>query len=100
MASAMVLTAAAAARADAIDGDWCFSSRHLAIEGPSIVTPGGKRITGNYDRHSFVYTVPPGEDRAGASIFMILLDEDTMELRAGSEQAAPETWRRCAAPVS
>lgn len=99
MAAAVVLTASAA-HADAIDGSWCNSSRHLAIEGPSILTPGGKQITGDYDRHGFIYSVPPGEDGAGARVFMILLDEDTMELRAGSEQAAPETWRRCAAPVS
>jgi hypothetical protein len=89
-----------AARADAIDGSWCYKGRHLAIEGPKILIPSGKQITGDYDRHGFIYTVPPGDKGAGMSIFMGILDDETMELRVGSEQAKPEMWRRCAAPVS
>lgn len=96
----MVAMSSIAARADAIDGSWCYKGRHLAIEGPRILIPSGKQITGQYDRHSFVYQVPPGDQGAGSSIFMVLLDEDTMALRAGSEEAKPEVWRRCAAPVS
>ena len=96
----MVAMGSGAARADAIDGSWCYKGRHLAIEGPSILIPSGKQITGQYDRHSFVYQVPPGDKGAGTSIFMVLLDEDTMTLRTGSEQSEPEVWRRCAAPVS
>lgn len=30
------------ARADAIDGSWCYKGRHLAIEGPKILIPSGK----------------------------------------------------------
>ena len=86
--------------ADALDGSWCYKGRHLAIEGPSILIPSGKQITGDYDRHGFVYKVPPGDKGAGTSIFMGILDDETMEFRAGSEQAKPEVWRRCAAPVS
>ena len=95
-----ILMVATAAHADAIDGSWCYKGRHLAIEGPKILIPSGKQITGDYDRHGLIYMVPPGDRGAGTSIFMVILDDETMELRAGSEQAKPEVWRRCAAPVS
>lgn len=96
----VVFLAVSGARADAIDGSWCFKGRHLAIEGPRIQIPSGKRITGNYDRHGFIYTVPPGDKPAGATIYMVILDDETMELRVGSERARPEIWHRCAAPTS
>lgn len=100
IATCTVLMAFTGARADAIDGSWCFKGRHLAIDGPQILIPSGKRITGDYDRHGFVYTVPPGDKGSGTSIFMVVLDDETMERRVGSEQATPETWHRCAAPTS
>jgi hypothetical protein len=100
VAAGAVLLAATVARADAIDGSWCYMGRHLAIEGPKILTPSGKQLTGNYDRHGFIYKVPAGEKGAGTSIFMGILDDETMELRVGSEQGKPEVWHRCAAPVS
>ena len=96
----VVLMSAIAARADAIDGSWCYKGRHLAIEGPEILIPSGKQITGDYDRHAFIYKAPPGDKGAGSIIFMGILDDETMELRVGSEQVKPEVWRRCAAPVS
>ncbi len=95
-----VLMVATAARADAIDGSWCYKGRHLAIEGSKILIPSGKQIIGDYDRHGFSYKVPPGDKGAGSSIFMGILDDETMHLRVGSEQVNPEVWRRCAAPVS
>lgn len=95
-----ILAGTGICRADAIDGSWCYKGRHLEIEGPNIIVPSGRRITGDYSRHAFVYVVPPGDNGAGTSIFMGLLDEETMELRAGSEQADAEVWHRCAAPVS
>ena len=49
-----VLLVAAAARADAIDGSWCYKGRHLAIEGPNILIPSGEQITSDYDRHVFI----------------------------------------------
>ena len=45
--------------ADVIDGNWCHSDgRRFTIRGPEIVTPGGKRMEGNYSRHWFSYTAP------------------------------------------
>ena len=49
-AAFVLVLSAAPAFADAIDGDWCHqaSGRHLSIRGPQIVTPGGKRMEGDY----------------------------------------------------
>ena len=58
-----------AARADAIDGDWCRSDgKRMTIRGPAIVTPGGQKTNGNYSRHYFSYEIPAGEVGAGATV--------------------------------
>jgi hypothetical protein len=95
----------AAARADVIDGDWCATGRHLSIKGPEIVTPAGSRLQGNYTRHSFIYVVPPAEPEAGHTVAMLLINENTMNLRSGADaasaaQAPVQVWLRCAPPVS
>ena len=89
--------AACPARADAIDGQWCLGVSHFEISGPSIRTPGGNAITGNYDRHGFTYVVPANEEGAGTQIVMVLLNEETVRLTRGT--SSPETWKRCK-PVS
>lgn len=89
------LSHAGGALADAIDGDWCHSDgRRLTIAGPEIVTPAGKKLTGQYDRHNFAY-LEPG---ASTAITMVLQGEYQMQLKppAGDLQ----TWRRCGKPVS
>ena len=92
--------------ADAIDGAWCHTDgRRMTIRGPKIVTPGGTRMTGNYDRHAFAYTVPKAEPGAGAAISMILVDENTVRLTlgaksGGSSDAPVQIWRRCARQTS
>jgi hypothetical protein len=51
------------ALADAIDGDWCDANgKRMSIRGPSIVTPGGQQISGNYSRHYFSYVIPSRRD--------------------------------------
>ena len=81
--------------ADAIDGHWCdATTKHLEINGPSIVTPAGGRLTGDYDRHGFRYVEPV----TGTPVVMILLGETVMRLKAGT--GPEETWHRCAAPTS
>jgi hypothetical protein len=85
------------AKADAIDGDWCFATQNLNIQGPKLRLPSGREITGDYDRHGFRYAVPANEPGAGTSVSMQLFGEELMQLtRAGS---TPEMWRRCK-PVS
>ena len=91
------------ALADAIDGDWCHqaSGRRISIRGPQVVTPGGKQMQGDYSRHWFNYVVPTPEPGAGKTVFMQLLDEDTVHLRVGDANAAsPETWIRCSPSIS
>jgi len=87
-----------AASADAIDGDWCFATQNLNIQGPRIRTPGGNEMQGNYTRHTFDYVTPANETGAGTSIAMQLMGEEHMQLSRGGG-AAPEVWRRCK-PVS
>ncbi len=93
LAVALLLLAAATARADAIDGQWCDGSKHFKIDGPNIVTPGGNVITGNYGRHDFSYVVPDGEVGAGENVDMQLLDEEHVRVSFGT--SAPKIWRRC-----
>jgi hypothetical protein len=87
--------------ADAIDGDWCLANgRHMSINGPEIVTPHGKRMQGNYDRHAFSYVAPSGEPAAGQEINMSLIDDDLLHVMTGAKSAKPVEWRRCIAPTS
>jgi hypothetical protein len=97
LAAAAALLPAGRAWADAIDGDWCFTDgRHFSIRGPQIVTPGGKPMEGDYDRHGFSYIVPEGEMGAGAIVLMTLVDDDTIHLRQGAASMDPaEIWHRC-----
>jgi hypothetical protein len=83
------------AHADAIDGQWCLGMSHFVIEGPSILTPGGNRIQGNYSRHAFAYVVPASEPGAGGEIDMLLLNEETVQLTRKGQSSPPEIWRRC-----
>jgi hypothetical protein len=97
---ALLLLAATAARADAIDGDWCLAAKSMSIRGPDIVTPGGQRTTGDYTRHSFSYTIPAGELGAGEAVAMILRGEYLLHVRQGGPDAPLQEWRRCSARTS
>src|SRR5579859_5551829 len=100
VALAVAVVNAGIARADKIDGSWCDETgQRLSIDGPAIVTPAGHAITGDYNRHFFSYVAPTDEPNPGATMQMRLLNEETMQRRAGPG-AAVETWHRCAAPVS
>ena len=97
--SALVL-AAPSARADSIDGAWCHDNgARLMISGPTIVTPGGTRMQGDYQRHAFSYVAPAGDAGAGGTIQMRLLNEETVQILAGP-QGPDAIWRRCGPPVS
>jgi hypothetical protein len=94
LGSALIVTPALA---DAIDGDWCYTTQNLNIQGPKIRIPSGVEMQGDYSRHSFQYTVPANETGGGTVIAMQLMGEEVMQLtRTGG---APEVWRRCK-PVS
>jgi hypothetical protein len=89
------------ARADAIDGDWCFGVSNLFVKGPDVRTPGGNQIQANYDRHGIRYVVPANEAGAGGEVVMRLLNEEnaTLVRKSGATESAPETWKRCK-PIS
>jgi hypothetical protein len=98
-----LLMLATPAMADSIDGHWCHTDgRRFSIRGPEIVTPGGKSMDGNYDRHHFSYVAPAPERGAGQTVFMTLANENTVYLRVGeaAPAAEPETWVRCSASIS
>ncbi len=92
-----------AARADAIDGDWCneVSGVHLRIDGTTIELEAGLTVQGDYSRHAFSYLAPQGALEAGAKIDYVLRSEDQMR-RVREGNAMPEhedLWRRCQ-PIS
>ena len=99
--AAMLVLPTSRAWADAINSDWCFKGgRHFSIRGLFIVTSAGQQIAGNYDRHTFFYTVPEPEPSAGSTISMVLDDDDTIHLtkETGLAEATGrpfETWRWC-----
>jgi hypothetical protein len=98
---AILLMSLSAARADAIDGNWCHpDGRRMTIRGPEIVTPGGLRMHGDYTRHSFVYVVPPGEPGPGETVSMTLLSEYLMHSRQGGNDAPVQAWNRCQPDIS
>lgn len=93
-ATAALAFAVAPARADAIDGNWCFTDgRRITINGPDVVIPNGTRMRGNYDRHHFSYT-PAG----GAPVNMTLQGEFAVTVREGD--GPTQIWRRCQPAVS
>ncbi len=99
--AAVSVATVGSAVADVIDGDWCAGDgRHMSIRGPAIVTPGGKQLAGLYSRHSFSYVIPPPEQSAGSTIYMRLVNPETISLWIGSTAVGPpEIWNRCT-PIS
>jgi hypothetical protein len=97
----VVLALASPARADVIDGDWCHDDgRRLSIRGPTIVTPGGTTLRGDYTRHSFDYTIPPDEAGSGQPVTMTLRSETRVDVRVGGQNEPVQVWRRCTATTS
>ncbi|MGG5820562.1 hypothetical protein [Falsiroseomonas sp. HW251] len=100
LALAGILAFAPAALADSIDGNWCTEGGlRMTIQGPSLVSPGGVRMAGEYTRHGFSYTAPAGEPGAGGRVDLTLRGENMVIAQAASGSIEP-TWRRCGPPVS
>ena len=105
LAAGLSAAIALPASADSIDGKWCFGQKRLEISGDTIVTPGGRKIQGDYGRHDFSYVVPAGEAAAGTTVDMDLMGDEDMRLwptgRApNAEAAGAQHWRRCQAETS
>ncbi len=98
-AATVTLGALSSAHADAIDGAWCSGAgERLVIEGPSVTTTRGVRLTGSYTRHSFAFVLPAEEAQAGAPVDMVLQGE--MQVRVTIGATAAQTWRRCPPGIS
>ena len=101
LACGILMSVAAHAWADAIDGTWCAEkdSRQITIQGSSASFPGGQKISGDYTRHSFAYEVPPPLANAGQKMDMRLLGETVLRAITisadGQTRSEPELWRRC-----
>lgn len=88
------------ARADAIDGHWCTEGGlRLTIQGPRLLSPGGRSLQGDYDRHGFAYDAPAGEPGAGGRVSLRLQNDTLMRAQASAGTIEP-VWRRCGPPVS
>jgi len=97
--AALTLFASLPAQADAIDGAWCSENgRRFAIEGSSVTTTRGMRLSGNYTRHTFNFTLPSEEPDAGAAVDMVLQGETQVRVTIGA--AGAQTWRRCPPGIS
>ncbi len=94
------------ARADSIDGDWCYADgRKFSIDGSNFVTPGGNRIQGDYGYYAFAYRIPKSEAGAGLAVAMVFIDDDTVHVTIGrakvewekgvSPGGPLEVWHRC-----
>lgn len=100
LATAAVLLSPATARADAIDGHWCTEGGlRLTIQGPRLVSPGGRTLQGDYDRHGFAYDAPAGEPGGGGRVSLRLQSETMLRAQASAGTIEP-IWRRCGPPVS
>jgi hypothetical protein len=85
--------------ADAIDGAWCSDKgQRYAIEGSSITTTRGAKLTGAYTRHTFAFTLPASEENAGATVDMVLQGEMRVRVRIGGGE--PQMWHRCPPGIS
>ena len=96
---AFLLLFPATAFADKIDGAWCNEAgARVDIDGPKISLSGKPAFDGQYARHEFLYTVPPGEDHAGDQIYMRLLGEENMRSYTvkDGQGVDPVDWKRCA----
>ena len=94
------------AMADSLDGNWCSEDgKRLNIEGPTIMTPGGTTMRGDYQRHTFSYTVPAREPGAGSHVFLQQWSEELMKMYTGADAATArqgdgEAWKRCSPTTS
>ena len=98
----MVFAFAGPALAGVLDGSWCApDGRSITVAGTNVVTPGGQKTSGAYNKEAFHFRVPPGEWDAGKEIWMELKTPDSARVSSLSDhqQGPPphDRWRRCAA---
>lgn len=90
--------------ADRIDGDWCApGGGSISVDGPNVVTPGGRKIIANYNRHHVDFEIPKGEPDAGGRFSADQLNDEEISVSivaAGDAGAGKAViWRPCK-PIS
>jgi hypothetical protein len=106
LAAVLCLTWGGAARADSIDGDWCYKDgRRFTIDGSNFTTPGRNKIQGEYERYAYSYVIPKSEAGAGLTVSMVFIHDDELHVTLGKPEGVPmkgvspggpaEVWKRC-----
>jgi len=99
LTSALSIIAGGPVQADAIDGTSCHKGQRVKIEGPIIITPSGKWVEGEHDRHEFSYKIPACEKYAGETVDFVV-QHDTLAHKTRSCSSQFEEWEPCPAPTS
>lgn len=105
LAAIIILVAATQpALADQIDGNWCSpDGQSISVDGPNVVTPGGSKISANYDRHHVDFQIPEGEPHSGDRFSADQLNDDQISVsitRARDARAGKAViWTPCR-PIS
>lgn len=103
-AALIVIATVQPSLADRIDGNWCSpEGRSISVDGPNVVTPGGRTITANYNRHHVDFEIPKGEPDSGNRFSADQLNDEEISvsiIRAGDAGADKAViWRQCK-PIS
>lgn len=94
------------ALADSLNGKWCTKDgRQYEISFEIVTLSDGFDVFGDYDRHHFVFRLPPNVNLGGATVDLVLVNRDVAFARyltkSGLEiYSEPEKWTRCASGVS
>ena len=94
------------ARADSINGTWCSpGGKRIVISYENVTLDDGNEVYGDYDRHHYVFKMPPDGEWAHKTADIVLGGEDVIYIRYISESGVellpePEKWTRCQADLS
>ena len=103
---AMTFLSGGTAMADSINGIWCGQDgQRTEISYEEVKLSDGTEVYGDYDRHHYVFKMPPHGEWAGATVDLVLGSEDVVFARYISESgeellSEPEKWTRCQSTVS
>ena len=92
--------------ADSINGNWCSpDGRQIEISYEKVKLNDGNEVYGDYDRHHYVFRMPPEGAWAEATVDLVLRGQDVVIVRyisgSGVELLSePEKWTRCRAGAS
>ena len=94
------------AMADSINGIWCsMDGRQFKILYEVVKLGDGIELDGDYDRHHYVFRMPPHGEWGDATVDLVMGSQDVVFVRYFSRSGIellpePEKWTRCEASVS